>query len=119
PLRARPSDVPLLADYFLQKYASENEKHLAGLSPEARHVLCSHGWPGNVRELQNVIEQAVVLCDGEAIGPEDLPIEKDTRDLEPVRLMVPGVTMAELERFAIIKTLEAVGGSPSKAASIL
>jgi DNA-binding NtrC family response regulator len=119
PLRARPSDVPLLAEYFLQKYAAENEKERASLSSEAREVLAAHPWPGNVRELQNVIEQAVVLCDREAIGVDELPIASELREAEPIRLMVPGVTLAELERFAILKTLEAVGGSPSKAAAIL
>ncbi len=119
PLRIRPSDVPLLAEHFLQRYASENDKRIAGLSAEARQILAAHPWPGNVRELQDVIEQAVVLCEGDTIGCEDLPIARELRGVEPIRLMVPGVTLAELERFAILKTLEAVGGSPSKAAAIL
>jgi DNA-binding NtrC family response regulator len=119
PLRIRPSDVPLLAEHFLLRYASENDKRIGGLSAEARQMLAAHPWPGNVRELQNVIEQAVVLCEGETIGCEDLPIARELRGVEPIRLMVPGVTLAELERFAILKTLEAVGGSPSKAAAIL
>lgn len=119
PLRARPSDVPLLAEHFLRRFALENEKELLGFSADAREVLVAHPWPGNVRELQNVVEQAVVLCEGSEVGTEDLPIARELRDSEPVRLMIPGVTLAELERFAIQRTLESVGGSPSKAAAIL
>jgi DNA-binding NtrC family response regulator len=119
PLRARSSDIGPLADHFLQKYAAENEKQLCSFTDAARAALAAHPWPGNVRELQNVIEQAVVLCEGERVGLEDLPIAGELRDSEPIRLMVPGITLAELERFAIQKTLEAVGGSPSKAAAIL
>jgi DNA-binding NtrC family response regulator len=119
PLRARPSDVPLLAEHFLRRFASENEKELGGFSSEARDALTAHPWPGNVRELQNVVEQAVVLCEGSEVGLEDLPIARELKETEPVRLMIPGVTLAELERFAIQRTLEAVGGSPSKAAAIL
>jgi two-component system response regulator HydG len=119
PLRARPSDVPRLAEHFLRRYAEENEKEISGLSDKARDVLIAHSWPGNVRELQNVIEQAVVLCEGDVIDVSDLPLTADTTEQEPLRLMIPGVTLAELERYAIMKTLEAVGGSPTKAAKIL
>jgi len=119
PLRARPSDVPLLAEHFLHRYAKENDKELEGIAPKALDALLAHPWPGNVRELQNVIEQAVVLCEGDVVQLEDLPLAPEPPHDEPVRLMIPGVTLAELERFAIQKTLDAVGGSPTKAAAIL
>ncbi|MCA9623012.1 MAG: sigma-54-dependent Fis family transcriptional regulator [Myxococcales bacterium] len=119
PLRARPSDIPLLSEHFLHQFAEENEKAIEGLSAAARDALLQHPWPGNVRELQNVIEQAVVLCETSTIGVEDLPVAPDPGREEPLRLMIPGITLAELERFAIQKTLEAVGGSPGKAAAIL
>ena len=61
-LRARPSDVPLLAAHFLRKYAAENGKELGGFSTEALEHLSAYGWPGNVRELENVVERAVVLA---------------------------------------------------------
>lgn len=118
-LRARPSDVPLLAEHFLHLYANENGKTLRGFTPGARESLLAYPWPGNVRELQHAIEQAVVLSEGELIGTEDLPIASPDRDVEPLTLMVPGVTLAEVERYTIMKTLEAVGGSPTKAAKIL
>lgn len=119
PLRARPSDIPLLADHFLRLYSEENDKHVHGFTPRAREALVGYPWPGNVRELQHAIEQAVVLCDKDLISTEDLPIEPPDREAEPLSLLVPGVTLAEVERYTIMKTLEAVGGSPTKAAAIL
>jgi DNA-binding NtrC family response regulator len=119
PLRARPSDIPLLADHFLRRYAEENGKQVHGFTPRAREALLGYPWPGNVRELQHAIEQAVVLCEKDLIGLEDLPIQPPDRDAEPLSLLVPGITLAEVERYTILKTLEAVGGSPTKAAAIL
>ena len=119
PLRARPSDVPLLAEHFLRRYAAENEKETNGFSKDALDALVAHAWPGNVRELQNVIEQAVVLCERDTIELHDLRMHVGSASDDPLRLIVPGVTLDELERFAILKTLDAVGGSPTKAAAIL
>jgi two-component system response regulator HydG len=119
PLRARPSDIPILAESFLHRFAKENDKSIRGLSDSAREALLVHPWPGNVRELQNVIEQAVVLCEGEVIGIDDLPLSPAPPEQEPLRLMIPGVTLAELERYAILRTLDALGGSPSRAAAAL
>jgi len=119
PIRARPSDIPLLADHFLRLYADENAKQVRGFTPRARDALLAYPWPGNVRELQHAIEQAVVLCESDLIGTEDLAIEPPDREVEPLSLLVPGVTLAEVERYTIMRTLEAVGGSPTKAARIL
>jgi DNA-binding NtrC family response regulator len=119
PLRARPSDVSLLAGHFLRRYAEENEKDIHGMSQRATDALLAHPWPGNVRELENAIEQAVVLCEGDTVDVEDLPIAPAQPSADPLKLMIPGVSMAELERYAILRTLEACGGSPSKAASVL
>ncbi|MGB5810837.1 MAG: sigma-54 dependent transcriptional regulator, partial [Polyangiales bacterium] len=68
PLRARPSDIPLLADHFLRLYAEENDKRVHGFTPRAREALLSYPWPGNVRELQHAIEQAVVLSESDLIS---------------------------------------------------
>ena len=92
---------------------------MQGFTLEAREALLAYPWPGNVRELQHAIEQAVVLCEKDLIGCEDLPIEPPDREAEPLGLLIPGVTLAEVERYTIMKTLEAVGGSPTKAAAIL
>jgi DNA-binding NtrC family response regulator len=72
-----------------------------------------------VRELQNAVEQAVVLCKGDRVGLADLPLTRVSNEAESIRLLIPGITLAELERFAILRTLDAVGGSPSRAAAVL
>jgi len=72
-LRNRREDIPALVDHFLNKFCEENGKPLRHLAPEALRPLMDYAWPGNVRELENVIERAVVLSSGPAIGPELLP----------------------------------------------
>ncbi len=73
PLRQRREDIPLLVDFFIRKFAAENEKNVRQISPEALRMLLDYSWPGNVRELENTIERAVVLSWGPVIGPELLP----------------------------------------------
>src|SRR6185312_5823458 len=73
PLRERREDIPLLADFFLAKYAAENQVEPRKLTAEALRCLLDHQWPGHVRELENVIERAVVLSTSPLIGPELLP----------------------------------------------
>ena len=68
PLRDRREDIPLLAEHFMRLYASENNKQISGLHPDALRALLDYDWPGNVRELENAIERAVVLCPGGMIG---------------------------------------------------
>ena len=119
PLRMRPSDIPMLAEHFLRRCAEENEKPISGLTQRATEALLAHSWPGNVRELENAIEQAVVLCEEELVDVHDLPIAAARTEVEPLRMMVPGVTMDEIERYAILRTLEACGQSPTKAAAML
>ncbi|HEY2495586.1 MAG TPA: sigma-54 dependent transcriptional regulator [Candidatus Angelobacter sp.] len=73
PLRSRKEDVPLLVSRFLEKFSRENGKSVMQISTEALRPLMDYGWPGNVRELENVIERAVVLCNGPAVGIELIP----------------------------------------------
>jgi len=73
PLRSRSEDVPLLVGHFLEKFSRENGKSVSHISPEALRPLMDYGWPGNVRELENVIERAVVLCNGPVVGIELIP----------------------------------------------
>ncbi|MBV9923483.1 MAG: sigma 54-interacting transcriptional regulator [Acidobacteria bacterium] len=72
-LRDRREDIPLLASYFVAKYAAKFKRRVTGLSPEARACLVNYDWPGNVRELENAVERAVVLGSTERVLPEDLP----------------------------------------------
>ncbi|MDI1447581.1 sigma-54 dependent transcriptional regulator [Polyangium sp. 6x1] len=117
PLRLRGGDVLLLAMHFLRRFAVENKKRIDGVTDRARAKLLAHRWPGNVRELENAIERAVVLCEGPQIDEDDLPI--DVAPLPKGGVRIPGATMAEIERFAILSTLDATNGSTAKAAEML
>ncbi|KYF74625.1 transcriptional regulator [Sorangium cellulosum] len=117
PLRVRDTDVLLLANHFLRRFAAENHRKIEGFSDEARAKLVAHRWPGNVRELENAIERAVVLCDDARIDAEHLPI--DAAPVAKGALRIPGATMAEIERYAILSTLEATNGSTTRAAELL
>lgn len=75
PLRKRKEDIPLLIDFFINKYAAENQKPIQGISREALDLLMKYDYPGNVRELENMIERAVVLARSEIIERDDLPIQ--------------------------------------------
>jgi DNA-binding NtrC family response regulator len=119
PLRARRGDVPALASFFLKRYAAENGKTIETFADDALQTLLDYHWPGNVRELENVIERAVVLCEGPQIEKKYLPpslVPLDERGGPPP---IPGTTIADLEKYAILKTLEACGGSTSRAATVL
>ncbi len=117
PLRARGADVLLLATHFLQHSARENDKRVVGFSEAARQKILRHDWPGNVRELENAVERAVVLCTGPTIDAQDLPI--GGAPTQRAGLAIPGATMAEIEKHAILATLEAEGGSTTRAAEVL
>ena len=120
PLRARPSDIPLLASHFLAKFARENEKQRDGFTDEALAQLANYEWPGNVRELENAIERAVVVSKKPRIGVEDFATAIASAQKRPDGMpAVPGAKMDDLERYAILKTLEHTGGSTSRAAEIL
>jgi DNA-binding NtrC family response regulator len=119
-LRDRPSDIPLLASHFLSRIAHENAKVIERFSDDALARLTHHAWPGNVRELENAIERAVVVCRSNEIGVADLaPSIAPSDGAGQGPPAVPGSTLAELERYAILKTLEHTGGSTSRAATIL
>lgn len=120
PLRVRRSDVPLLAQAFLNRFTEENERELNGFSDSALQHLMAYPWPGNVRELENAIERAVVMSHGDVIDVADLPTGTQGHlEGSGLAALIPGITMTELERLAIIQTLDAVDGSTARAAKIL
>ena len=126
PLRERGEDIPVLAHHFLKRYAVANGKDVRGISDEALALLLGHPWPGNVRELENAIERAVVLTSEPILTPDHFPTVRRIRsDVAPaggndgLGVAIPGSTFADIEREAILRTLEAVGGSTSRAASLL
>jgi two-component system, NtrC family, response regulator AlgB len=104
-LRRRPQDVPRLARKFLTFFATQLSRPVQGFTVEAMNCLQRHAWPGNIRELRNVVERALILCQGSRIDLDDLP---DTlRHAAPAEVK-PGamVTLEELERQHIVKVLE-------------
>ena len=119
PLRDRASDVPALAMFFLARYAEENGRRIEGFDDEALGALEAYRWPGNVRELENAIERAVVLCDEGRIERRHLPANIAPKDAPDGPPRIPGSSIDDIERFAILKTLEMCGGSTSKAAAVL
>jgi DNA-binding NtrC family response regulator len=119
PLRDRRSDIPQLARFFLDRFAKDNGKPIEGFATEALDVLAGYDWPGNVRELENAIERAVVLTNGSMIEARQLPPNVRPRIVPAGIPIIPGATMEEIERHAILETLKATGGSTSKAAEIL
>jgi DNA-binding NtrC family response regulator len=119
PLRERKSDIPALAKFFLERYARENGKTIEGFTGEAMELLAAYDWPGNVRELENAVERAVVLAAGPQIESRHLPPNVRPRFAPAGMPIVPGATLRDLERYAILETLKATGGSTSKAAEML
>lgn len=119
PLRARRSDIPVLATYFLQKYATENEKSFTGISKAAMGRLMAQPWPGNVRELENTIERAVVLAVGPRIEEDDVSTSAPEIERGGLDMLVPGITLSEAERLVIERTLDACRGDTAEAAKLL
>jgi two-component system response regulator HydG len=123
PLRARGSDVLLLAQHFLQRYQPNGAQRVIGIKSGAADKLLSYPWPGNVRELQNCIERAVALAQFDHVGVDDLP--ERVREFKTSRITIessdPGelLPMEEVERRYILRVLEAVGGNKTLAAQVL
>jgi two-component system NtrC family response regulator/two-component system response regulator HydG len=126
-LRQRAGDIPLLVQHFLRKFAEANQKSIKGISDPAMAMILGHAWPGNVRELENAMERAVVLADEEVLQPAHFPTLRtlgtsgtpEVSSRAAGGISIPGSTLAEIEREAILRTLESVGGSTSRAADLL
>ena len=123
PLRERRDDIPLLADHFLHKYAEKNRKSVKGFAPLAMDMLLRHDWPGNVRELENAIERAVILLTGEHITEKQLPLQivenypgQDSAADFPPPAMDGTRSLEDIEKQAILATLEATQGNKSETA---
>ena len=121
PLRRRKSDVPLLVNHFIEKHAQAYGKDVNGLAPGTLDALLAYDWPGNVRELENAVERAVVLAKGSQLTADDLPptLRGPRPDRRDPGSLIPGASMPEIEREAILRTLEMVGGSTGRAAEVL
>jgi len=121
PLKDRRSDIPLLARHFLDVFVEKNRKEIKGFTPHAMDQLIRYRWPGNVRELMNAVERGVVLARSEYLDAQDLTLINDGSQLvaEPIRLMSPAdadMPLDEVEKAAILSTLDAAEGNKSEAA---
>ena len=123
PLRERNEDIQLLTEHFLHMYAQKYERPIGGVSQAAYQRLFGHVWPGNVRELQNVIERAVLLAKGNRIEPVDLPFDNgslpETGPAGPGWDVPPNMTLEDIERLVIERTLQRTGGNKQAAANLL
>ena len=120
PLRERLDDVPLIAKHFLELFNIQYDKKIRGLSHETVFRLQRYHWPGNIRELENVIERAVLFCSGNQLLPECLPEEfQRSRFTNSTFVIPPLVSMEEIEREAILQTLERTSGNVRRSAQIL
>jgi len=119
-LRERADDIPLLVSHIIEKRKKNVNKQIVGIGPQATALLMAHSWPGNVRELENGIQRGMVLCKGEVLDRQDIPIEiRGTQDKPSDRATrLKGISQ-ESEKKAVIDALSQAGGNVTRAAKFL
>jgi DNA-binding NtrC family response regulator len=122
PLRERREDIPLLAEFMAKELSDRHGRPSRIISPEVLEIFARHQWPGNVRELRNVIEHAIVVCEGQRIEKQHLPPAMfDERALhreDSINLPLP-ISLDEAERQLILKTLIKTNNNKTRAADLL
>ena len=121
PLRQRREDIPLLIDHFIAQANAQHGRSVKSIAADARRALTAYAWPGNVRQLRNVVENMVVLADGDKLALKDLPPDILNReDLGPDQMSdLAGISLEEAEQRLIANTLKMVSGNREQAAKIL
>jgi DNA-binding NtrC family response regulator len=120
PLRERREDIPVLAQYFVEKFNAETGKRVQGITPAATAILQACPWPGNIRELRNVVERAMIMVDGDVIGVEHLPPELKPPPPAEAMLWLPlGLTVDRVEKEYILASLRRNGGNKARTAEAL
>jgi two-component system response regulator HydG len=128
PLRERKEDILPLVTHFIHTITTEMAKPIAGITDEAMELLMRYDWPGNIRELENMIERAIVLCEGERLDAQLFPINerKGPRSNSATTLNVPPAgaitldnALESIERAMIEDALEKSGGVKTKTAELL
>jgi DNA-binding NtrC family response regulator len=123
PLRERRDDIPVLINYFLRKHTRNTSRLVRGLTPETRKLMMDYSWPGNVRQLESAIERAILLCEGDLITIEDLPLEvrQEARPTSEGAFKLPpeGISFEEVERDLIMQAMEQSDYNITKAAKLL
>ena len=119
PLRERKDDIVFLAEFFLKDSSQLAGREITGFAPQCVEKMLGYPWPGNIRELENAIIRAVIFCAGDKIGPSDMDLEGSWA-LQPSDLeLSAGLSVREMEKRLILKTLEATRGNRTKAAKML
>jgi transcriptional regulator with GAF, ATPase, and Fis domain len=120
PLRSHPEDIPVLVDFFVDGFNREFRRNILGATSAALTFLQSYGWPGNVRELRNVIERAMLLSEGDRLGPADFAaLTVGPGPVDGLELPATGIDLEELERSFVVQALRRSGGNQTKAAALL
>lgn len=124
PLRKRTSDIPELANFFLDKFNQETGRRIRGFTPNAMQAMATYRWPGNIRELKNVVERAVVLAQNDMLDIEDLNLStlrmpSDSGEINLTSTPYQPATLDDIERNHILATLQATKWNKSKTAELL
>jgi transcriptional regulator with PAS, ATPase and Fis domain len=123
PLRNRRDDISGLVDYFIAKHIAGSHRPIRGLTPGARNLIMSYSWPGNVRQLESAIERAILLCEGNEIEVEDLPVEirQEGTSAAAFNFKLPpeGISFDEVERSLITQAMEQTNWNITRAAKLL
>lgn len=123
PLRERSEDIPVLIEYFLKKHTRNTSRLVRGLTSETRKLMVDYSWPGNVRQLESAIERAILLCEGDQITIEDLPLEVRQESSSAAegafKLPPEGINFEDVERDLIIQAMEQTDYNITKAAKLL
>ena len=123
PLRNRRDDIPPLVDFFIAKHSGNSNRQIQGLTASARNLVMSYSWPGNVRQLESAIERAILLCEGDEIQVEDLPVEirQEGTSASAFNFKLPpeGISFEEVERSLITQAMEQTNWNITRAAKLL
>jgi DNA-binding NtrC family response regulator len=123
PLRNRRDDIERLVDYFVAKHSANSHNPIRGLTASARNLIMNYSWPGNVRQLDSAIERAILLCEGNEIDAEDLPVEirqeGSAAGASSFKLPPEGIAFDEVERSFIMQAMEQTGWNITRAAKLL
>jgi DNA-binding NtrC family response regulator len=123
PLRNRRDDIPPLVDFFITKHSVDSNRKIDGLTASARNLVMSYSWPGNVRQLESAIERAILLCEGNEIQVEDLPVEirQEGTSASAFNFKLPpeGISFEEVERSLITQAMEQTNWNITRAAKLL
>jgi DNA-binding NtrC family response regulator len=119
PLTDRREDLPLLERYFVERFAAEYKKPIAGLTRKAQSRMAIYPWPGNIRELESVIGNACMMADGKFLDISDLPDRIRDPSSEQSPTHEASFSLEEVQRRHVMRVLERVGGNKAQAAEIL